>query len=105
MNEHFDRILSTTLTPPTPTLTPGPSTLSSSSSSSHRGDRNDDYHDHLSYIRASKFEGKKIGYKFHLGPHGLGYYYDKYQQQQDIDKSTSESNNLIVSLLRIISIM
>jgi hypothetical protein len=33
------------------------------------------------YIRADKFQGRKDGYVFQMGPHGLGYYYDQYQRQ------------------------
>ena len=35
--------------------------------------------DHQQFIRANSFHGRKLGYIFQRGPHGLGYYFDQYQ--------------------------
>ena len=32
------------------------------------------------FIRAEKFEGRKVGYAFKMGSQGIGYYHDPVQQ-------------------------
>jgi hypothetical protein len=51
------------------------------------------------YIRAEKFKGKKDGYVFQMGPHGLGYYYDQYQRQASPQAIATGETSLVDKFL------
>jgi hypothetical protein len=72
MEDHFDRIFATD----------GSGSGGDSLDKKRRGDEGAGRGkggDYQQYIRAQKFQGKKSGYIFQMGPHGLGYYFDHYQ--------------------------
>jgi hypothetical protein len=75
MEDHFDRIFATDSGSGNDSLEKKRQREGTREGGSGRGKAED----YQQFIRANKFQGKKFGYIFQMGPHGLGYYFDQYQ--------------------------